>query len=1706
MVKLFRSNIILFALFAVLTLLGGCSKGTGVASIKLSEASVSLQIGESRALSAIVQPSDADYDVITWSSSDPSVASVTNGMITANSVGTTKITAIAGGKTSSPCVVTVQPIRVTAVTISSQSLELSYGETYELTAVVVPPNATDSRVSWKSDNPEVVTVSENGKVTAVSSGVANISVTTLSQGITAICKVTVAAVPVESVNLSESSFVTHTGETYVLTVSVSPSFATNQKVMWSSDNPEVATVDESGIVTAVSVGKAIIKAVSEDQGKSAECQVTVEAIPVEDVSLSESSITIRAGEVVELKAQVSPDNATNKQVVWKSVNPDVAVVSESGTVTGVSIGETKITVKTVDQDKTAECQVIVERTPVESVSPSVSTLFLKAGETFMLGAEISPSTATNKAVVWQTDNPDVALVSESGEVTAVSVGDARIIAVVDGVHSSPCVVTVERTPVSGVSLSKSSLTMGIGESAELDATIEPSTATCKNLIWSSDNPEVVVVNNGVINAQGTGKATIICASEEDESILAECVVTVKSIPISSLRLDPESITLDIDEKKTISAIIIPSNASDKTVHWSSESYEIASVDDNGTVTGHAKGTTRIIASAADGTIIASCAVKVIPSYVPVDWISLETITLEMSVGESYLMKYRIYPDDATNQEVIWKSGTNSVATVSQSGLIKAVSEGTAYITATTVDGGKSKQCKVTVNAPAVSVSGVSLSVSSLNLSKGQTERLTYTISPSSASNKNVTWSSSDESVATVTSDGTVTAKAAGSATITCTTDDGSKKASCSVTVTTTNPTLSFKPQMVINGMKGFEANSFVYRPLYAKGMLDSKNEYWAESGEYYSESTPTVLTYNVSPSSFSFDNSYEYSSAYSDVSTRTYSSEDFSISLYFRSYVSGQLSVIAKITGKEAYDEHMTTVALQVSKNGVTYTSDYAAVSTIRRTPFISGLPSSISSVWTSEIDRSSSNIEVAYNGTIDLKTKTVVKMVDEDNAGSEKTMSAADMESAGLSLEYEVVKNYMVGSPVEDQGNYADLDGSVLIPRSFGSVPTGGRTPIIRVKLMHNGDVIGVAYHKVFISQPASVSVTGVSLDKSSLSLDVGNTATLTATVSPSNATNKAVTWSSSNTSVATVSTSGVVTAKAAGSATITVKTDDGGKMATCKVTVSNATIPVTGVSISPASLSLTPGQTSKLTATISPSNATNTAVSWTSSNTSVATVASDGTVTAKAAGSATITCTTQDGNITAKSTVTVAAPSLVSLVPRREGKDGGENIFRYSSDSDNLFTPVKDMASLYSGVGMDQNSFHVFYDEISILSGSVGEVSDNVNNSGYHQLRWTLSEDELWQYSGREISATVRYYNSNFPSNYYYIDVRLTASVEVIIKWVDLRSSNGDYEIRNWTPYSVGGSGLATQYTATIPSSSSSNPNSCQIVADINASFVTTSNGKLNVDGIDGVDYYFCKRDMEAVTKIGNLWVEFRVDDDYDYNASYLYARINNGDEEQVASIINNSSRKTISGISAWNHFVYNKNSEVANTLLNSGAMYLLIGADAYKTSGRTLSVTFDGSDHFQADILRPIEVATISSDKFDDGVEFGQPGSYISIADLINLKDWRLELFSDHDNYWNYYGPFRIYVDVANAQCEIGGKRTSLPDYIKILQVEPGYPAIHPETGEQVNFQSSRYGYLTYYNSGEPFTLDFRIFVKVKCTYGFGEFYSDWISIPVSRQAQQ
>ena len=173
------------------------------------------------------------------------------------------------------------------------------------------------------------------------------------------------------------------------------------------------------------------------------------------------------------------------------------------------------------------------------------------------------------------------------------------------------------------------------------------------------------------------------------------------------------------------------------------------------------------------------------------------------------------------------------------------------------------------------------------------------------------------------------------------------------------------------------------------------------------------------------------------------------------------------------------------------------------------------------------------------------------------------------------------------------------------------------------------------------NIPVTGVTVSPTTATVNAGSTTTLTVTIAPANASNKNVTWSSSNTAVATVSSAGVVTGMAAGSATITATTQSGGFTASSAITVTSVFVPVTGVTVAPTTATVNIGATTTLTANVAPTNATNKLVTWTSSNAAVATVSSAGVVTGVAAGSATITVTTQSGAFIATSVITVSAVS---------------------------------------------------------------------------------------------------------------------------------------------------------------------------------------------------------------------------------------------------------------------------------------------------------------------------------------------------------------------------------------------------------------------------------------------------------------------------------
>lgn len=251
------------------------------------------------------------------------------------------------------------------------------------------------------------------------------------------------------------------------------------------------------------------------------------------------------------------------------------------------------------------------------------------------------------------------------------------------------------------------------------------------------------------------------------------------VHVSRLELDKTTITINKGESVTLNAKIVPSQALDKQLTWSSKNATIASVDRNGVVKGLKSGTTEITVKSNDRNKETVCIVTVYEPDIAVTGVTINLNSLTVYTGKTQQLTAAVFPSNATNQKLTWTSSNTNVATV-KNGLVSGIKSGTAVITVTSTNG-KKATCKITVSPNPVKVTKIKLNKKSASIMKGKTLTLKATISPANATNKNVTWKSSNKKVATV-KNGVVTAVAKGTATITVTTKDGGKTATCKITV------------------------------------------------------------------------------------------------------------------------------------------------------------------------------------------------------------------------------------------------------------------------------------------------------------------------------------------------------------------------------------------------------------------------------------------------------------------------------------------------------------------------------------------------------------------------------------------------------------------------------------------------------------------------------------------------------------------------------------------------------------------------------------------------------------------------------------------------------------------------------------------------------------------------------------------------------------
>ena len=643
-------------------------------------------------------------------------------------------------------------VPISEVKLDQADVTINRHNTLQLTALISPSNTTESKTTvWSSSNADVATVDSKGLVTGVNAGETAITAKVGSH--TATCKVTVVVL-MEGISINYEELSVVKGDTAQLTAKTIPEDTTEDKaIVWSSSDPEVATVDKNGLVTAIKTGKTTIKAKSELTGFSGSCEITVVS-PMTGISMDKTTLTVNRDRTDKLTVIFSPEDTTDDQTVtWSSSDPSIADVDQQGNVTGHKIGTATITATC--GKFTATCDVTVVAM-IDNIYLDQPEMILDRGANGQLAVSYEPpDTTEDKTVTWTSSNPEIATVDNTGKVTAVSAGDAKITAKV-GTHTATCDVTVV-VLIHNISLDKTDLTLDRGTNDQLKVFIDPSDTTeDKTVTWTSSNPAVATVDStGKVTAISEGSTTI---TAKIGTHTATCKVTVVVL-IHNISLDKANLTLDRGSNQKLAVSIDPPDTTeDTTVTWTSSNPAVATVDSTGKVTAISKGETTITAKI--GTHTATCNVTVV---VLIHNISLDKTELTLDRGTNDQLKVSIDPPDTTEDTTVtWTSSNPAVATVDSTGKVTAISKGETTITVKV--GTHTAMCKVNV---VVLIHSISLDKTSLFLKKTNTTNLTVSYDPADTTEiKTVTWTSSNPAAATVDGSGKVTAVSAGETTIT----------------------------------------------------------------------------------------------------------------------------------------------------------------------------------------------------------------------------------------------------------------------------------------------------------------------------------------------------------------------------------------------------------------------------------------------------------------------------------------------------------------------------------------------------------------------------------------------------------------------------------------------------------------------------------------------------------------------------------------------------------------------------------------------------------------------------------------------------------------------------------------------------------------------------------------------------------------------------
>ncbi len=720
---------------------------------------------------------------VQWTIDDASIATVSaSGAVTTYAEGSATVTAMSGGKIGAATLSVSKgpPAPAASLSLSGVDATLNIGQSTHVDATVKDAaghNLSNRSIVWSVDDPSIVTaVSKDANTaTVIARATGTAVITATCEGITASVSVRVAPPAVQTVSVSLAASTIYpqkTTQAYATLKDANGGVLTDRAVSWKSMNTAIATVSATGLVTAFAAGTVTIRATSE--GKNGDAVLTVQAAPVTVASVSSvlvalASSTITQGQQSQAYAVVTDSSGAvlnGQAVTWATTDASIATVSPNGVVTGVAAGAAKIKATVQTRAGEATQMVTAPTQPVATVSVSLASSNLTAGQTTQATAvakDLNGFVLNGRTVTWSSLNPTIATVSSSGLVTAVAAGSATIRATID-TKTGDAGLTASLVPIATLSVSLGSASLTAGQTTQATAVAKDGNGnvlTGRAVSWSSLNAAVATVSStGLVTAVGSGSTTIRATAESVNGVAAF------------------SVTAPVTGTATNAYVVNgPSNRCLKNAGWGTPGSTINLWDCDGTTT----EIVNIRPAGSTGTM---------SMYDGVSCLS------ETSGAEGAQIVIAGCNGSTQQQWTLTTAGTLTHA--SDGKCITPASGGTANSTPLTVATCNGSQAQVWTlrsvsGTPTVAVASVQVALAASSLTVGQTTQATVTAKDAGGNvltGRVVAWASLNTAIATVSSTGLVTAVAAGSATIRATVETVNGDATVAVATATVAPVAS----------------------------------------------------------------------------------------------------------------------------------------------------------------------------------------------------------------------------------------------------------------------------------------------------------------------------------------------------------------------------------------------------------------------------------------------------------------------------------------------------------------------------------------------------------------------------------------------------------------------------------------------------------------------------------------------------------------------------------------------------------------------------------------------------------------------------------------------------------------------------------------------------------------------------------------------------